>query len=108
MSYIQLGASYGPSQTMERVTWEGGREGDVNEEGIPFGTFKYLVPAVKERADAEKARVARMTAPWANIFGSAETNPLGLSTPVLAIGAIGAVFGLVLLKKKLNRRKAAR
>lgn len=113
MSYLDsgefgLGASYGPSQTMAKVEWEGGRPGDVNEEGIPYGTFEYLVPAMKAHADEDKARIAKMTAPWANIFGSESENPLGLSTPVLALGVVGAVVGLFFLKKKLKKRKAGR
>lgn len=108
MGYIQLGASGDNAETMEQVTWEGGRPGDVNADGIPYGTFKYLVPAAKAHAEQEKARIAKMTAPWANIFGSVEGNPLGLSTPTLAIAAVAGIVGLVLLKKKLKNRKGKR
>ena len=96
------------SQTMERVTWEGGQEGDTNADGIPYGTFKYLVPQMLAKVRADRQKVAEMTAPWANIFGSEDSNPLGISTPVLAVGAVVAVFGLVFLKKKLKKRKAKR
>lgn len=90
----------------ERVKWSGGKAGDVNDEGIPYGTLVSEVPNVKAQIAAEQAMVGRAAMPWSNILGGNIANPFGkLSTTKLAMIAAAGIVGLVLFKKFFLSRK---